>query len=241
MAHGLRHNMMHRGKRPPPFSTILVSLFSIQNLWTRREASRRRMENGRLRRPFSDATHEEAKQYVKSSALIVLKLPAINSLCPRVMVLSCFLPVASVIPALSAVLSCESFATALAITLSPSNRLPSFLPSLQFFLPSLPRSGTYLLLTSLQPVPTEYLWALWMHGSRGKLNSFYLFIRAVVSQFLSLLLSFSLSSRSLSLSVFISFSLFLSISLLFELVKWKFAEEDVVGARRMGEQKLRRR
>ena len=167
------------------------------------------MENSWLRQPFSDATHEEAKQYVKSSALIVLKLPAINSLCPRVMVLSCFRPrgygnTGLFRPFCPASLSPS---TVLTIALLPFNHFPSFLPlsSLQFFL----------------LIPLRYVFAIDIAAtsSRRSISRFFecerfkreikfiLFIHSRGCQF-SFLLFPLLSSPLLS-----SFSLSLSLSL----------------------------
>lgn len=163
------------------------------------------MENSRLSpATFSDATHEEAKQYVKSSALIVLKLPAINSLCSGVMVLSCFRPRGfGNTGALSVVLSCTPTRSLFRprprslhsppppIQFSPSSscRLVSSLPS---FLPSSLRCNFSLLalcrhVFAIDVVATSEHRRVSPRPSlnarfkRGKLNSFYLFIRAVVS------------------------------------------------------------
>lgn len=73
-------NMMCHRERPPflPYSLFHLELANNRQ----RSGPSSGMENSQLRRVrFPDATHEEARQYIKSSALIVLKLPAINSLC----------------------------------------------------------------------------------------------------------------------------------------------------------------
>lgn len=112
------------------------------------------------------------------------------------MVLSCFRPVASVIPGSFGrfVLPRESIFSPAFSPATPPSVIPSFsLVSFRFlpsFLPSCPPSSFAFAIFLPRPAPAricywrrctaEYLRALWMHVSRGKLNSFYLFIRAVV-------------------------------------------------------------
>lgn len=122
--------------------------------------------------------------------------------------------------------------TALAIVLSPFNHLPSFLPSFAAIFPPRPASARICYWRRCNQ-RRRSISGLFARDSRGKLNSFYLFIRAVVSFSLSLSF-FSLPSYCpLTFRFYrcplLSFYLFL---FLFESTEWKLAEEDIVGARR---------